>query len=99
MVDAALSLADPDKTMEFDHLPSAIKKQLRSSSSERVDPFKQDLSRTLKERTVFEFERQRIEEALSLSGGRIIEASKRLGISRVTLWRKMKRLELPHDVS
>ncbi|MHB1606629.1 MAG: sigma 54-interacting transcriptional regulator [Leptospirales bacterium] len=99
MVDAALSLADPDKTMEFDHLPSAIKKQLRSSSSERVDPFKQDISRTLKERTVFEFERQRIEEALSLSGGRIIEASKRLGISRVTLWRKMKRLELPHDVS
>lgn len=99
MVEAALSLADPDKNLEFDHLPAAIKKQLRSSSSERLQPLKQDISLTLKERTVFEFERQRIEEALNQSDGRIIEASKRLGISRVTLWRKMKRLELHHDVS
>jgi PAS domain S-box-containing protein len=35
-------------------------------------------------------ERDRIIEALRLSGGRRVEAANRLGISRVTLWKKIK---------
>ncbi len=99
MVEAALALADPDSSLQFDHLPSAIKKQLRTGAPTGwTGSLNQDTTYNLKERTVFEFERQRIAEALRQSGGRIIEASKLLGISRVTLWRKMKRLELPHDL-
>ncbi|TKT82528.1 sigma-54 dependent transcriptional regulator [Aquamicrobium sp. LC103] len=36
-------------------------------------------------------ERERIEKALALSGGRIGEAAKRLGISRTTLWKRRSR--------
>ncbi len=98
MVDATLALADPDQQLKFEHLPSSIRKQLKAGGvSGNSSPEHQDIAYTLKERTVFEFERQKIEEALRQSGGRIIEASKLLGISRVTLWRKMKRLEFPDD--
>jgi DNA-binding NtrC family response regulator len=40
-------------------------------------------------------ERQRITEALSRFDGRIADTAQSLGISRVTLWSKMKRLGLP----
>ena len=37
-------------------------------------------------------ERQRIEDALSKANGQKTEAAKLLGISRVTLWKKINRL-------
>jgi DNA-binding NtrC family response regulator len=37
-------------------------------------------------------ERRQIERALQQTGGQIVEASRLLGISRTTLWEKMKRL-------
>lgn len=40
-------------------------------------------------------ERARIERVLAECGGRIGEAAKRLGISRTTLWEKMRRLGIP----
>ncbi|HWK97067.1 MAG TPA: sigma-54 dependent transcriptional regulator [Pseudolabrys sp.] len=36
-------------------------------------------------------ERDEIEQALAISGGRVAEAAKRLGISRTTLWKKRMR--------
>ena len=39
-------------------------------------------------------EREEISGALAASGGRILAAAKQLGISRTTLWKKMRRLNL-----
>ncbi len=39
-------------------------------------------------------ERRQIERALALTGGRIIETARLLGVSRTTLWEKMRRLGL-----
>ena len=41
-----------------------------------------------------EAERRQIEMALKETGGHIIEAARILGISRTTLWEKMRRLGL-----
>ena len=97
LVEATLTLADPEKILEFDHLPASIRRQLRSRSLPSAET--SDTVKSLKEQTFYDFERRRIREALDRSGGRIIEASRSLGISRVTLWRKMKKLALLPDVS
>jgi DNA-binding NtrC family response regulator len=39
-------------------------------------------------------EREEISGALTASGGRVIAAARQLGISRTTLWKKMRRLNL-----
>jgi DNA-binding NtrC family response regulator len=44
-------------------------------------------------------ERQHILRALALTGGEIIPAAKALGISRTTLWEKMRRLGLSSDAT
>jgi DNA-binding NtrC family response regulator len=41
-----------------------------------------------------EAERQHIAQALAQNSGRVGETARSLGISRVTLWTKMKRLRL-----
>jgi transcriptional regulator of acetoin/glycerol metabolism len=41
--------------------------------------------------------RQRITLALARNNGRVGQTARSLGISRVTLWTKMKRLRLSHD--
>ena len=41
-----------------------------------------------------EAERRQIEKALKQTGGHMIEAARKLGISRTTLWEKMRRLGL-----
>jgi DNA-binding NtrC family response regulator len=42
-------------------------------------------------------ERRQIERALKETGGQIIEAAQLLGVSRTTLWEKMKRLGVSND--
>jgi DNA-binding NtrC family response regulator len=46
-----------------------------------------------------EAERQYIAKALAQNNGRVGKTARSLGISRVTLWMKMKRLQLPHDAT
>jgi transcriptional regulator of acetoin/glycerol metabolism len=42
-------------------------------------------------RTLAEQERQAIRETLQQTRGRLADAARRLGISRTTLWRRLKR--------
>lgn len=42
-------------------------------------------------------ERQAILETLAATGGRLAEASRRLGISRTTLWRRLRSYEAPRS--
>ena len=39
-------------------------------------------------------EENRVREALERSGGRVAIAAERLGISRVTLWRRMRQMQV-----
>ncbi len=48
-------------------------------------------------RTLAEQERQAILDALERTSGRLAEAARRLGISRTTLWRRLKAYGLDRD--
>jgi transcriptional regulator of acetoin/glycerol metabolism len=46
--------------------------------------------------TLAEREREAIQQALSATGGRLAEAARRLGISRTTLWRRLRAYGAVH---
>lgn len=92
MLDTLLSLSEPFEPLTLGRIPTSIRKLLLRPEPRIVS--EDAPARPLHEQTLQEFERQRIERALFQARGHISEASKSLGISRVTLWRKMKRLDL-----
>src|SRR5207244_9816090 len=56
------------------------------------------LSRTDQPRTLAERERQAIVDTLQGTSGKLAETARRLGISRTTLWRRLKAYGLrPHN--
>jgi DNA-binding NtrC family response regulator len=82
----ALSFADGGKIGVGDLFPDEIAEKVV------IDQFTLNSARA-------EAERQRIVEALTRHQGRVGRAAQSLGISRVTLWTKMKRLGLSHPSS
>ena len=78
---SALSFADGHKIGIADVFPNEL-------------PKKSNPSMTTLNSALADAERQRIAEALRAHRGRVGRAAQSLGISRVTLWAKMKRLNL-----
>jgi DNA-binding NtrC family response regulator len=72
--------------IDIRHLPDEI-----SGITTTAPSVTEDLSL---EESIRYFEKQRIIKALNESGGKKIEAAKRLGISRKVLWKKMKELDI-----
>ena len=64
-----------------------LPEEIRASVSKPTSPFT-----TVPLKPEVQAERQRIEDALSKANGQKTEAAKLLGISRVTLWKKINRL-------
>jgi len=72
--------------IDIRHLPDEI-----SGITKKAPCITEDLSL---EESIRYFEKQRIIKALNKSGGKKIDAAKRLGISRKVLWKKMKELDI-----
>jgi len=94
LVESVLAVSDPRKPIESSDLPESVRKasyRLNSQKGkelEETNPYEEDpLDPEL-------FERRRIEKALRSSKGKIEGAASILGISRITLWRHMKRLNM-----
>lgn len=90
-VERAAALAPSEHIMPSDLFPERAAAALEAASPAK--PFA-----TLSEARD-DAERRQIEMALKETGGHMIEAARMLGISRTTLWEKMRRLELPADDS
>ena len=71
--------------IQFNHLPPDI--QRHGGSSSRDDSLE----------SLEEIEGEVIQQVLQKTGWRFNEASKRLGVSRSTLWRKIKHLGIPSN--
>ena len=82
-IERAVTLANGEWIMPADLFPDLV---------ESEHPLIQAFA-TLSETRDFA-ERRQIERALKETNGQIIEAAKLLGISRTTLWEKMRRLEV-----
>lgn len=82
-VECALTLANGEWIMPMDLFPDLV---------ELEHPLIQAFA-TLSQTRDFA-ERRQIERAIKETNGHIIEAAKLLGISRTTLWEKMRRLEI-----
>ncbi|OAG26745.1 sigma-54-dependent transcriptional regulator [Thermodesulfatator autotrophicus] len=81
IIEQAVALCDK-KTLEVDELPPDLKLIGKSQPEIQFLPLK-------------EYERQYIRSILYLTGFNQKEAAKILGISRTTLWRKMKEFNMP----
>lgn len=86
-VERGATLARTDWIMPADLFPEQAA-ATREEQQEQARPFA-----TLSEARD-DAERRQIERALKQTGGHMIEAAKMLGISRTTLWEKMRRLGL-----
>ncbi len=82
-VERAVTLANSEWIMPVDMFPDLVE-----SEHPLIKAFA-----TLSETREFA-ERRQIERAIKETNGQIIEAAKLLGISRTTLWEKMRRLEV-----
>ena len=69
------------------HLPDEVKNAVQIKTAK------------VKTQSLDDLERQAIQSALENSRGRLLQASRQLGISRTTLWRKVKQFGLEHSDS
>jgi transcriptional regulator with PAS, ATPase and Fis domain len=97
LVESVLAVSDPHRPIELSDLPESVQKgstglhPQKDKIHEETHPYSEDsLDPEL-------FERRRIEKALRSSNGKIEAAASILGISRITLWRHMKRLNMKQN--
>ena len=94
LVESVLAVSDPHKPIESSDLPESVRKASDRfySRETTVAAEKNSFDEDLPDPEIFE--RRRIEKALRSSKGKIEGAASILGISRITLWRHMKRLNM-----
>jgi len=85
-----LAIARPDVLRRRLTALGGRTKRLQSGGSQLGDAVLLPASERDTGGTLAERERQAIVEMLEATGGRLAEASRRLGISRTTLWRRLK---------
>jgi len=77
-----------DQKIDINHLPEDLQPEVGSqAAASGTQPVVRDRKKRLKTA-----EADAIRGALEVTGGRVEETARELGISRTTLWRKMKRL-------
>ncbi len=91
-VERAVALARSDWIMPSDMFPE------RSDTGREMDAEVAGKGFATLSETRDAAERQQIQRALRETGGHVIEAARLLGVSRTTLWEKMKRLEISGEL-
>jgi len=79
----------PDSIIDVCHLPSRIASVQKGLSCPKPSP--SDTLRTVLAESAMQTEREILRKALRDSGGNQAEAARLLGVSRVTVWKKMKK--------
>ena len=86
-VERAVIFAEPGKPVRLAHLPAYLRHGPAAAPSSVPKPF----------RTLKELEAEYIKEVLGACGGNRTKAAEILGLSAVTLWRKLKRDDQGED--
>ena len=79
----------PDSIIDLCHLPSRIASVQKGLSCPKPSP--SNTLRTVLAESAMQTEREILRKALRDSGGNQAEAARLLGVSRVTVWKKMKK--------
>lgn len=99
VVQRLISLAE-DGHIRVDHLPAVffnpIDKKPAPESAENIRPVKVHLEREKKKQTMAEAEYKRMMELLTKHGGTISEVAKEMGVSRNTVYRKMRQYNIDY---
>ena len=90
IIEHAVVLAEADEITEHD-LPELMFRNRLLLSGPKIPSATESPAQT---QTLAEMEKSHIKQVLALTGGNYTEASKKLGISRSTLWRKIKEYNL-----
>ena len=94
LVESVLAVSDPHRPIEASDLPEPVQKASSGFNPQKNQGFGESIHYKEDSLDPEIFERRRIEKALHSSKGKIEGAATLLGISRITLWRHMKRLNM-----
>ena len=97
LVESVLAVSDPHRPIEISDLPESVQKGSTGFHAQKDKSFEETHPHYEESLDPELFERRRIEKALRSSNGKIEAAAAILGISRITLWRHMKRLQMKQN--
>ncbi len=93
LIERAFNLIEKEAVITLDHLPYYVKKHMKDKEKEKVEETKNNTEKTLKE-IIEEVEKQSIAETLMTMDGNKYQTAKKLGISRTSLYEKIKKYNL-----